>query len=157
MSRQQPSELNEPQMGNSCDSQPRRIGRSGLPNIIHMNTVLNIPPQNTTYSVDQANSAQFEHSSNKNYITNNFPLRQSGPVHQEPMFNCNIISGQKYVTQPLALVCPTHDQKEIPSYKKSILPSSLTIHDLSLVVRKPVFGVSDQVRHKPGFTATEDG
>ena len=25
------------------------------------------------------------------------------------------------------------------------------------LVRKPVFGVSDQVRHKPGFTATEDG
>ena len=31
-------------------------------------------------------------------------------------------------------------------------------HDkLSLVVRKPVFGVFDQVRHKPGCTATEDG
>ena len=33
-------------------------------------------------------------------------------------------------------------------------------HDMdqmSLVVRKPVFGVSDQVRHKPGCTATEDG
>ena len=29
--------------------------------------------------------------------------------------------------------------------------------NLSLVVRKPVFGVSDQVRHKPSCTATEDG
>ena len=28
---------------------------------------------------------------------------------------------------------------------------------MSLVVRKPVFGVFDQVRHKPGCTATEDG
>ena len=28
---------------------------------------------------------------------------------------------------------------------------------MSQVVRKPVFGVSDQVRHKPGCTATEDG
>ena len=28
---------------------------------------------------------------------------------------------------------------------------------LSLVVRKPVFGVSNQVQHKPGCTATEDG
>ena len=28
---------------------------------------------------------------------------------------------------------------------------------LSLVVRKPVFAVSDQVRHKPGCTASEDG
>ena len=27
---------------------------------------------------------------------------------------------------------------------------------LSLVVRKPVFGVSDQVRHKLGCTTTED-
>ena len=28
---------------------------------------------------------------------------------------------------------------------------------MSLVVRKPVFGVSDQVRLKPGCTAAEDG
>ena len=28
---------------------------------------------------------------------------------------------------------------------------------LGLVVEKPVFGVSDLVRHKPGCTATEDG
>ena len=28
---------------------------------------------------------------------------------------------------------------------------------MSLVVRKPVFGVSDQVRHEPGCTTTEDG
>ena len=27
---------------------------------------------------------------------------------------------------------------------------------LSLAVRKPVFGVSDNVRHKPGYTTTED-
>ena len=99
MSRQQPSELNEPQMGNSCDSQPRRIGRSGMPNILHMNTVLIIPPKNTTYSVDQANSAQFEHSSHKNYITYIPPLRLSGPAQQEG-YNFNIISGQKYIHNP---------------------------------------------------------
>ena len=28
---------------------------------------------------------------------------------------------------------------------------------MSLVVRKPVFGVSDEVRHKSSCTATEDG
>ena len=28
---------------------------------------------------------------------------------------------------------------------------------MSLVLRKPVFGVSDQVPHKPGCTVTEDG
>ena len=27
---------------------------------------------------------------------------------------------------------------------------------ISLVVRKPAFGVSEQVRHKPGCTATQD-
>ena len=33
-----------------------------------------------------------------------------------------------------------------------------TVQDYtSLVVRKQVFGVSDQVRQKPGCTATEDG
>ena len=31
------------------------------------------------------------------------------------------------------------------------------LEQMSLVVRKPVFGVSDQVRHKPGCTVSEDG
>ena len=30
-------------------------------------------------------------------------------------------------------------------------------YQMSLVLRKPVFGVSDQVPHKPGCTVTEDG
>ena len=33
----------------------------------------------------------------------------------------------------------------------------ITACKMSLVVRKPVFGVSDQVRHKPGCTIKEDG
>ena len=33
----------------------------------------------------------------------------------------------------------------------------LNLYQMSLVLRKPVFGVSDQVPHKPGCTATEDG
>ena len=32
----------------------------------------------------------------------------------------------------------------------------LDLDDMSLVVRKPVFGISDQVRHKLGCTTTED-
>ena len=31
------------------------------------------------------------------------------------------------------------------------------VDHMSLVLRKPVFGVSDQVRYKAGCTATEDG
>ena len=32
---------------------------------------------------------------------------------------------------------------------------SQDLHDMSRDVRKPVFGVSDQVRHKPGCAITE--
>ena len=32
-----------------------------------------------------------------------------------------------------------------------------TVYKMSLVVRKPVFGISDQVRHKSDCTASEDG
>ena len=35
--------------------------------------------------------------------------------------------------------------------------SNLSLQQMSLVVRKPVFGISDQVRHKPGCKTTEDG
>ena len=33
---------------------------------------------------------------------------------------------------------------------------SVRLKHVSLVVRRPVFGVSDQVGHKPGCTTTED-
>ena len=40
----------------------------------------------------------------------------------------------------------------------SIVISAIETRDImSLVMRKPLFGVSDQVRHKAGCTATEDG
>ena len=34
---------------------------------------------------------------------------------------------------------------------------TVCLNKMSLVVRKTVFGVSDQVRHKPGCTVTENG
>ena len=40
---------------------------------------------------------------------------------------------------------------------KSIYIARIEVIQMSHVMRKPVFGVSDQVRHKPGCTATEDG
>ena len=45
-------------------------------------------------------------------------------------------------------------QQEKP---KGTLVIELSHYNMSLVVRKPVFGVSDQVRHKQGCTITEDG
>ena len=56
--------------------------------------------------------------------------------------------------------------KEISFLLLDIVPSSQVLvtlmflidkRYLSLVVRKSVFGVSDQVRHKPGCTIKEDG
>ena len=38
-----------------------------------------------------------------------------------------------------------------------IKPGMLKHYQMSLVLRKPVFGVSDQVQHKQGCTVTEDG
>ena len=55
----------------------------------------------------------------------------------------------------------------IPLYKLDAPQIGYTVHPLSggrqsvallsLVARKPVFGVSDQVRHKSGCTTIEDG
>ena len=45
---------------------------------------------------------------------------------------------------------------ELESGKYRTGQSIINVYHMSLVVRKPVFGVSDQVRHKPGCTATED-
>ena len=42
------------------------------------------------------------------------------------------------------------------SSMEELIPN-LHVIDMSLVLRKPVFGVTDQVRHKPGCTVTEDG
>ena len=46
------------------------------------------------------------------------------------------------------------DQYEYSSRSLTALPRQ---SDMSHVVRKPVFGVPDQVQHKPGCTTTEDG
>ena len=35
--------------------------------------------------------------------------------------------------------------------------NDIVLPDMSLIMRKPVFGVSDQVPHKPYCTVTEDG
>ena len=40
---------------------------------------------------------------------------------------------------------------------KEMNVKNVWVRDLIHVTRKPVFGVSDQVRHKPAFAATEDG
>ena len=46
------------------------------------------------------------------------------------------------------------NDKDESDFILSQLPKGILY--MSLVVRKPVFGVSDQVRHKPGCTATEN-
>ena len=48
------------------------------------------------------------------------------------------------------------------AYKAQIIEFIMQWHKMNenkmtLVVRKPVFGVSDQVQHKPGFAVTGEG
>ena len=45
---------------------------------------------------------------------------------------------------------------DFPKSNRHLDVSPIGYSDLSLVVIKPVFGVSDQVRHKPGCKVTED-
>ena len=47
--------------------------------------------------------------------------------------------------------------EDVLIFWKIMLPLTMRFPNMSLVVRKPVFGVSDQVPHKPGCTATKDG
>ena len=51
-------------------------------------------------------------------------------------------------------------QAEVEELEKSIHGKLIVVCSclhMSLIVRKPVFGVFDQVRHKRGCTTTEDG
>ena len=63
------------------------------------------------------------------------------------------------VLSPMDLVSrPDKMDKTVPhTAVKVYLQLHWIYHHLSLFVRKPVFEVFDQVRHKPGCTATEDG
>ena len=42
-------------------------------------------------------------------------------------------------------------------FRRSLIAHNQLQVQMSSVTREPVFGVFDQVRHKPGCTATEDG
>ena len=44
------------------------------------------------------------------------------------------------------------------NYMKWVMkPAFMPSHHFSCVMKKPVFGVSDQVKHEPGCTTTKDG
>ena len=49
----------------------------------------------------------------------------------------------------------SHDMAQTTAHVA--VSDSFVVLDLSLVVRKQVFRVSDQVQHKPGCTTTDDG
>ena len=54
----------------------------------------------------------------------------------------------------LRLICPVssfHTQSFFHHHRFSPESSKVPLNHMSLVVRKPVFGVSDQARHKAGF------
>ena len=69
-------------------------------------------------------------------------------------FKLGDLKGEKVDDTTLAGRDMKQQEKIISNLKSEIENKE---KQLSLVLRKPVFGVSDQVRHKPGCTAAEDG
>ena len=59
--------------------------------------------------------------------------------------------------EPTSFESYIHIQKRRSAAKADQLLFPSCLDSMSLVVRKLVVGVFDQVRHKPGCTATEDG
>ena len=55
-----------------------------------------------------------------------------------------------------AYQCASGYMVALPGTSSSGCGKAVSEEQMSLVMRKPVFGVSDQVPHKPGCTATED-
>ena len=55
-----------------------------------------------------------------------------------------------------AVLTSIHDLCFRAKIRKNVYPCKYTLYYMSRDVRKPVFGVSDQVPHKPGWTITED-
>ena len=73
--------------------------------------------------------------------------------------DCILYDGMKFIKSMPAPI----DPKEMyqlyqlaAAVRSHVFHFSSGVSNMSLVVRKPVFGYSDQVRHKPGCTTTED-
>ena len=78
-------------------------------------------------------------------------------VNSEEQSDLNLHSLPKPVCPKTGLLMYIKQYSEYPPKMTSQEFSVENHSNMSLVVRKPVFGVSDQVRHKPGCTVTEDG
>ena len=68
-----------------------------------------------------------------------------------------IVVGQLKSTYMEGLGSATIKQGSLSQARRGRGTPSNRSNKMSLVVRKPVFGVSDQVPHKPGCTTTQDG
>ena len=75
-------------------------------------------------------------------------------VTNYPYLRLFTVADKSSLTQKYDLM-EVEEKWSLPS--KGLLLFLLLTDRISLVARKPVFGVSDQVRHKPGCTAAEDG
>ena len=77
------------------------------------------------------------------------------------MGSMQLMAGVKLCTGRPITNHPHYEDKDLriktKQVRKLTVILDIFIHNLSLVVRKPVFGVSDQVQHKPGCAATDDG
>ena len=76
------------------------------------------------------------------------------------MKNCSSLHGRVFIMQKLEIVSLSLYLGRVVYVLPGRKPEDRFSHDsyeMSLVVRKPVFGVSDQAPHKPSCTATQDG
>ena len=90
---------------------------------------------------------------NKNHVTVIFrALARAKKIDPEQTTQLEEPLMKVYIVCPLALYFST-----LFMYMYGVVVSEQLWNQMSLVVRKPVFGVSDQVSHKQGCTATGDG
>ena len=93
----------------------------------------------------------------------NVQLVAGGPIQQQPGMIRQPGGGQpgqpniafKINTQPGQRIQLVRGPAQVGGGQQKIFILQVQ-YNLSLVVRKPVFGVSDQVQHKPGSAVTEN-
>ena len=93
-----------------------------------------------------------------------FLTQQVPPYHTAGLYKANIYVywGDTYMLEDAHGLQGTLDKRNFDlvvllGFTFTALQQIKVVLNMSPVVRKPVFGVSDQAPHKPGCTATQDG
>ena len=88
----------------------------------------------------------------KGFIHGKIMITCKTGIHVKYVISANNIMSNvfdTYTIRPIKIIFRAPQTRPVESVNGILI--------MSLVVRKPVFGVSDQIRHKPACTATKDG